>query len=52
MNFTASKTGTDPFESRKLYKYLRVADVCDAMDGLGHFDMGLMSPEVAHFGRE
>ena len=30
----------------RLYKYLRVADVCDAMDGIGYFDIGLMSPEV------
>ncbi len=36
----------DSFEIRKLYKYLRVADVCDAMDGVGYFDTGLMSPEV------
>jgi regulator of RNase E activity RraA len=35
-----------PFELRPLYKYLRVADVCDAMDGIGYFDIGLMSPEV------
>ena len=33
----------DPFELLKLYKYLRVADVCDGMDGVGHFDTGLMS---------
>jgi len=36
----------DPFELRKLYRYLRVVDVCDAMDGIGYFDIGLMSPEV------
>lgn len=36
----------DPFELRKLFRYLRVVDVCDAMDGLGYFDIGLMSPEV------
>ncbi len=36
----------DPFELRKLYKYLRVVDVCDAMDGIGYFDIGLMAPEV------
>lgn len=36
----------DPFELRHLYKYLRVVDVCDAMDGIGYFDMGLMSPEI------
>jgi len=36
----------DPFELRRLYKFLRVVDVCDAMDGIGYFDIGLMSPEV------
>lgn len=36
----------DPFSLRTLYRYLRVADVCDAMDGIGYFDIGLMSPEV------
>jgi 4-hydroxy-4-methyl-2-oxoglutarate aldolase len=36
----------DPFEVRKLYKYLRVVDVCDAMDGIGYFDIGLMDPDV------
>ena len=41
-----AKANTDSFEIRKLYKYLRVADVCDAMDGVGYFDTGLMSPEV------
>jgi len=34
------------FELLKQYKYLRVVDVCDAMDGIGYFDIGLMSPEV------
>jgi regulator of RNase E activity RraA len=36
----------DAFALRKLYKYLRVVDVCDAMDGVGYFDIGLMSPDV------
>ncbi|HXF61554.1 MAG TPA: RraA family protein [Caldilineaceae bacterium] len=36
----------DPFELRKLYKYLRVVDVADAMDGMGYFNIGLMWPEV------
>lgn len=36
----------DPREFLKLYKYLRVVDVCDAMDGIGYFDVGLMDPEV------
>ncbi|MCZ6676800.1 MAG: RraA family protein [Candidatus Poribacteria bacterium] len=46
MNATESTNTVDPFELRKLYKYLRVVDVCDAMDGIGYFDTGLMSPEV------
>lgn len=29
-----------------LYKYLRVVDVADAMDGMGYFNVGLMSQEV------
>jgi len=36
----------DSFELLKLYKYLRVVDVCDAMDGIGYFDIGLMDSEV------
>ncbi len=36
----------DPFALRKLFRYLRVVDVCDAMDGIGYFDIGLMAPEV------
>ncbi len=36
----------DPFALRALYKYLRVVDVCDAMDGIGYFDVGLMWPEI------
>lgn len=37
---------TDPFQLRAQYKHLRVVDVCDALDGLGYFDRGLMFPEV------
>jgi 4-hydroxy-4-methyl-2-oxoglutarate aldolase len=33
-------------ELARLYKYLRVVDVCDAMDGIGYFDIGLMSRDV------
>lgn len=29
-----------------LYKYLRVVDVSDAMDGIGYFDIGLMDPSI------
>jgi len=28
------------------FRYLRVVDVCDAMDGIGYFDIGLMDPEI------
>jgi 4-hydroxy-4-methyl-2-oxoglutarate aldolase len=34
------------FAIRKLYEHLRVVDVCDAMDGIGYFDIGLLSPEI------
>jgi 4-hydroxy-4-methyl-2-oxoglutarate aldolase len=37
---------TDPFEIARLYKYLRVVDVADALDGIGYFDIGLMAPEI------
>ena len=46
MDSSKSTNNIDSFELRKLYKYLRVVDVCDAMDGIGYFDIGLMSPEV------
>jgi regulator of RNase E activity RraA len=36
----------DSFEIRKLYKYLRVVDVADAMDGMGYFNIGLVDPEI------
>ena len=30
----------------ELFKYLRVVDVVDAMDGIGYFNIGLMDPEI------
>ena len=36
----------DPFELRKWYKYLRVVDVVDALDGIGYFNIGLMDAAV------
>jgi len=36
----------DPFELRKWYRYLRVVDVCDAMDGIGYFEFGRMDPRI------
>ena len=41
-----SREGIDPFAVLKLYKHLRVADVSDAMDGIGYSDLGLMSQEI------
>lgn len=34
------------YDLLKRYKYLRVVDVCDAMDGLGYFDIGLVDPGI------
>lgn len=36
----------DPDDLNSLYKHLRVADVADALDGIGFFDLTLMSPEL------
>ena len=36
----------DPFVLRQHYQYLRVVDVCDALDGIGYFNIGLVSPEI------
>jgi regulator of RNase E activity RraA len=46
VNNSQTTKNIDPFELRKWYKYLRVVDVCDAMDGIGYFDIGLVSPEI------
>jgi 4-hydroxy-4-methyl-2-oxoglutarate aldolase len=35
-----------PDDLASLYKYLRVVDVCDALDGIGYFDIGLMDPQL------
>ena len=34
------------FDLLPLYKHLRVVDVCDAMDGIGYFDIGLMDAAI------
>lgn len=36
----------DPFDLLKHYEHLRVADVCDALDGIAYFDIGLMDPDI------
>ncbi len=46
MPHTDTSQGVDPFEIRKLYKYLRVVDVADAMDGIGYFNIGLVDREI------
>jgi regulator of RNase E activity RraA len=46
MNRTQPTDGSDPFKLLTEYKYLRIVDVCDAMDGIGYFDTGLMSPQI------
>lgn len=37
---------TDPFALRPRFQPLRVVDVCDALDGIGYFDLGLIDPEI------
>ena len=39
-------TKENAFEINRLYRHLRVVDVSDALDGIGYFDLCLMSPEV------
>jgi 4-hydroxy-4-methyl-2-oxoglutarate aldolase len=46
MNTDTPTGSADPFVLRPFYQYLRVVDVCDALDGIGYFDLGLMAPEV------
>ncbi|WP_219414657.1 RraA family protein [Pseudonocardia nigra] len=42
----AAPAKADPDNVHTLYKHLRVADVADALDGIGYFDLTLMSPEI------
>jgi 4-hydroxy-4-methyl-2-oxoglutarate aldolase len=36
----------DPYEIRKHFEPLRVADVCDGMDGIGYFNIGNVAQEI------
>jgi regulator of RNase E activity RraA len=36
----------DPYHLRRYFEPLRVVDVADAMDGIGYFNIGLVSPEI------
>jgi regulator of RNase E activity RraA len=43
----STDSGTvDSFRLKKYYDPLRVADVCDALDGIGYFNVGLVTPEI------
>jgi 4-hydroxy-4-methyl-2-oxoglutarate aldolase len=42
---------TDPFKLKPYYDPLRVADVCDALDGIGYFNIGLVSPDIRALSR-
>ncbi len=46
MASSGSRGTEDALEVRALYRFLRVVDVCDALDGIGYFDLTLMSPEI------
>jgi 4-hydroxy-4-methyl-2-oxoglutarate aldolase len=39
-------TGADPNQLGSLFRYLRVVDVVDALDGIGYFNIGLLDPQV------
>jgi regulator of RNase E activity RraA len=42
----AETADVDPFHIRKYYEPLRVADVCDGLDGIGYFNIGLVGQEI------
>ncbi len=43
---SASAATADSFALRPYYEPLRVVDVCDALDGIGYFNIGLVDPEI------
>lgn len=46
MASAATDTGIDPYHVRKYFEPLRVVDVADALDGIGYFNIGLVSPDI------
>src|SRR5947209_20276759 len=46
VNSDARNDTGDPFALRQLYQPLRVVDVCDALGGIGYFDIGRLSRVV------
>lgn len=41
----------EPFRLKPYYDPLRVADVCDALDGIGYMNIGLVAPEIRALSR-
>ena len=41
-----SDAAIDPYHIRKYFEPLRVVDVCDALDGIGYFNIGLVSGDI------
>ena len=46
MDGATAGTGLDPYYIRKYFEPLRVVDVADALDGIGYFNIGLVSPDI------
>jgi 4-hydroxy-4-methyl-2-oxoglutarate aldolase len=46
MDNSGAGGGIDPYNIRKYFEPLRVVDVVDALDGIGYFNIGLVSPEI------
>ena len=42
----SSDNAVDPYHIRKYFEPLRVVDVVDALDGLGYFNIGLVSQDI------
>lgn len=42
----STATELDPYHLRRYFEPLRVVDVADAMDGIGYFNVGLVSQEI------
>ena len=42
----STATELDPYHLRRYFEPLRVVDVVDAMDGIGYFNIGLVSQEI------
>jgi 4-hydroxy-4-methyl-2-oxoglutarate aldolase len=45
-SIASSAANIDPFKVLKAYEHLRVVDVCDGLDGIGYFNIGLVSQNI------